>query len=133
MANVHLAHVPVRKVVYHVFDTPNQPSLDFEARKDWLEKWHEENKQDHITIVQHTLCQGQQHMTTELEKVLALGGEGLSKSMNSTACLPAQNPACPFAWWPACLLAACLPSLPACLPSPMRTIVPAPRSATRAG
>jgi DNA ligase-1 len=61
---------------YVVFDAPREGG-DFEARMKLLGEWFGDERCDHARLHPHELCKGVDHLKAELDRVLALQGEGL--------------------------------------------------------
>ena len=66
-------HIGWSNVIYRVFDAPNQ-HIPFEQRQIFLNSIIQTK---YIHIVEQTMCKGVSHLKEELNKVEALGGEGL--------------------------------------------------------
>jgi DNA ligase-1 len=65
-----------RELKYLVFDAPDAKG-PFEDRMKFLQDSHGGWKNSFTTIHDHSPCNGLEHMFEELERVVALGGEGL--------------------------------------------------------
>ncbi len=65
-----------RELKYLVFDAPDAPG-PFEERMTFLSDVVPSWKSPVATLVEHVVCKGNAHLEEELERVLALGGEGL--------------------------------------------------------
>lgn len=65
-----------RPMKFLVFDAPDAPGK-FEERMKFLTNALPTWKSPAATLVEHALCKGNDHITEELERIVALGGEGL--------------------------------------------------------
>ncbi len=64
------------ELTYVIFDAPAQP-LPFEERLEFLEEWMETYCLTHASLHAHQICQGIEHLRTELANLEAQGAEGL--------------------------------------------------------
>eukprot|EP00466_Bigelowiella_natans_P003468 jgi/Bigna1/53702/estExt_Genewise1Plus.C_230052 len=65
-----------KKLTYEVFDAPSL-DLPFEKRLERVKTQAEKKLNAYIRVVQHTLCEGKEHVETELDKLTKDGAEGL--------------------------------------------------------
>jgi len=65
------------EVKYYVFDIPSLKDLPFEERISKLQQLFPPNKYSHIQVVEHTLCEGQNHLRDRLKQTENSSGEGL--------------------------------------------------------
>ncbi len=65
-----------KQVKYRVFDVPEEDS-DFETRMQKAQAWFDEHHPPHADIHEQRVCSGRDHLQTELDKVIQLGGEGI--------------------------------------------------------
>lgn len=62
------------KIRYMVFDLPKFSTSAFEDRQETL---NDLEFPSHVTVVKQTVCKGLAHLTKEMDKMVAQGGEGL--------------------------------------------------------
>jgi DNA ligase 1 len=65
-----------KKVAYVVFDAPSEKG-PFETRLEFCRHWMENHSPVYARWHEHVPCEGLDHLTAELARVEALGGEGL--------------------------------------------------------
>ncbi|XP_064610647.1 uncharacterized protein LOC135474904 isoform X2 [Liolophura sinensis] len=66
-----------KKLTYQVFDVPCSGSLPFEKRMEKVKKYFDENSAPSVIVVTQTKCKGGTNLQGELERIIALGGEGV--------------------------------------------------------
>ena len=73
-------HVPIddewRRIKFHVFDTPDNGAQPLEARLDAIAQAIG-SEHPVVQVVQHQVCESNDHVSQLLERVVAQGGEGL--------------------------------------------------------
>jgi DNA ligase-1 len=65
-----------RELTYLVFDAPDAPG-PFEERMQFLAAALPTWKNPFTSLVEHTVCKGNDHLKAERDRIIALGGEGL--------------------------------------------------------
>ena len=65
-----------KSVRYMVFDAP-QAGGGFEQRLAFAREWFQHHPNPYVSIIEHEVCEDEQHLRTKLAEVEALGGEGL--------------------------------------------------------
>ncbi len=61
---------------YYIFDAPTQKN-SFEERMKYLHDYFANHESPYVSVLNHTVCESNEYMTKELEKVISQGGEGL--------------------------------------------------------
>ena len=65
-----------KSVRYMIFDAP-QAEGGFEQRLAFAREWFSQHPNPYVSIVEHEVCQNEQHLRKRLAEIEALGGEGL--------------------------------------------------------
>ena len=79
-----------KQVTYVVFDAPEAKG-GFEARLDHIEKVMNRAEAPHARALEHVVCTGMDHLRSELERVEALGGEGLMLRQPGSEYVPGRS------------------------------------------
>ena len=69
-------HDDWKSVRYMIFDAP-QTEGGFEQRLAFAREWFGQHPNPYVSIIEHEVCQNEQHLRKRLAEVEALGGEGL--------------------------------------------------------
>ena len=59
-----------------IFDAP-QAEGGFEQRLACAREWFQQHPNPYVSVIEHEVCQDEQHLRTKLAEVEALGGEGI--------------------------------------------------------
>ena len=74
-----------KSVRYMIFDAP-QAEGGFEQRLAFAREWFKRHPNPYVSIIEHEVCQDEQHLRKKLAEVEALGGEGLILRQPEAAC-----------------------------------------------
>jgi DNA ligase 1 len=66
-----------KDVTFMIFDAPHLKDAPFEDRMKFLQDWYDKVQPPYAKIVSQSVCQGPAHLKQELDRIVALGGEGL--------------------------------------------------------
>ena len=64
-----------RAITYMVFDAPHLSSMFKKRLSEIKDELDPSSK--HVKLLEHSICKGKKHLQEEMDKVLAIGGEGL--------------------------------------------------------
>lgn len=65
-----------KSVRYMIFDAPRAKG-GFEQRLEFAREWFRAHPNPYATVIEHEVCDGEEHLRNRLAEVEALGGEGL--------------------------------------------------------
>lgn len=65
-----------KSVRYMIFDAPRAEG-GFEQRLDFAREWFRTHPNPYATVIEHEVCDGEEHLRNRLAEVESLGGEGL--------------------------------------------------------
>ena len=65
-----------KQIKYFVFDAPAQNS-EFEQRLQKIDEYFKKNEAPYVEILEQKICKNKKYLQEELEKIIAVGGEGL--------------------------------------------------------
>lgn len=65
-----------KSIRYMIFDAP-QAEGGFEQRLAFAREWFQQHPNSSVSVIEHEVCQDEQHLRTKLAEVEARGGEGL--------------------------------------------------------
>ena len=72
----HTPHDGWKSVRYMIFDAP-QAEGGFEQRLAFAREWFQQHPNPYVSVIEHQVCEDEQHLRTKLAEIEALGGEGL--------------------------------------------------------
>jgi DNA ligase-1 len=76
IVNTQTPHEGWKQISYNIFEVPHQKG-GLLRRLEVLEQWMVKHPNDFIKIIPQTVCKGSEHLKEELQRVEALGAEGL--------------------------------------------------------
>lgn len=65
------------KITYHIFEVPREDELDFLQRLQIAKNWFDTHPNPQVHIIAQEVCQNNAHLERTLQKMVALGAEGL--------------------------------------------------------